>query len=203
LSIKTLAVPTGFNEWDFDHEAFLEVKRNLPMNSQHQPVNRLSPPEAKIALFRELFRGRDDVYARRYESLRTGKSGYALACGNEWVPGVCEKPRIKCAACPHQRFLPVIDDAIPWHLSGRDDTGSDFVMAVYPLLRDETCFFLALDLDKPNWREDARAVMETCSRLGLPSALERSRGGNGGHLWLFFDVAIPAALARVNSARAC
>ncbi|MEX2286832.1 MAG: DEAD/DEAH box helicase family protein [Planctomycetaceae bacterium] len=159
-------------------------------------VDRLSPPEAKIALFRTLFRGRDDVYARRFESRRMGKSGYSPACGNEWAPGVCEKPRIKCAACPHQRFLPVTDDVVRWHLSGQDNTGRDFVMGIYPLLRDETCFFLAIDLDKKNWQEDARAVMDTCHRLDLPAALERSRSGNGGHLWLFFKEAIPATLAR-------
>lgn len=166
------------------------------MDRETLSMDRLSPPEAKIALFRTLFRGRDDVYARRFDSRKTGKSGYSPACGNEWTPGVCEKPRIKCAACPHHRFLPVIDDVVRWHLSGRDDTGRDFVMGVYPLLRDETCFFLAIDLDKQNWREDARAVMDTCRRLGLPAALERSRSGKGGHIWLFFEGAIPATLAR-------
>ncbi len=135
------------------------------MNLHHLPIDRLSPPEAKIALFRALFRGRDDVYARRFENLRTGRSGYSPACGNEWVRGVCDKPRIKCAACPRQRFLPVTDEAIRWHLSGQDNTRRDFVMGVYPLLRDETCFFLAIDLDKQHWQEDARAVVETCRRL--------------------------------------
>lgn len=166
------------------------------MDRPNLSIDRLSPPESKIALFRSLFRGRDDVYARRFESRRTGKSGYSPACGNEWLSGVCEKPRIKCTACPHQRFLPVTDDAVRWHLSGHDNAGRDFVMGVYPLLRDETCFFLAIDLDKKNWQEDARAVLDTCNRLGLPAALERSRSGNGGHLWLFFDEAIPATLAR-------
>ena len=164
--------------------------------AHHLPVDRLSTPESKIALFRSLFRGRDDVYARRFESLRSGKSGYSPACGNEWLPGVCDKPRIKCSACSHQRFLPITDDAVRWHLSGQDDTGHDFVMGVYPLLRDETCFFLAIDLDKQNWRDDARAVMDTCRRLDLPAVLERSRSGNGGHVWLFFEEAIPATLAR-------
>jgi hypothetical protein len=166
------------------------------MDRLDRVVDRLSPPEAKIALFRALFRGRDDVYARRFESRKTGKSGYSPACANEWAPGVCDKPRIKCAVCSHQRFLPVTDDTVRWHLSGRDDARHDFVMGAYPLLRDETCFFLAIDLDKQNWREDARAVMDTCRRLGLPAGLERSRSGNGGHLWLFFDEAIPATLAR-------
>lgn len=159
-------------------------------------VNRLSSSEVKIALFRSLFRGRDDVYARRFDNNRTGKSGYSPACANEWIHGICEKPRIKCNACPHQRFLPVTDDAIRWHLSGFDDSGFGFVMGIYPLLRDETCFFLAIDLDKKNWQDDAQAVMDTCCSLGLQAALERSRSGNGAHLWLFFKEAIPAVLAR-------
>lgn len=166
------------------------------MEQSCQPINRLSSTEAKIALFRSLFRGRDDVYARRFDNRRTGKSGYSPACANEWVRGVCDKPRIKCAACLHQRFLPLTDQAVRWHLSGHDDGGSDFVMGVYPLLRDETCFFLAVDLDKLNWQDDARAVIETCRTNNLPVALERSRSGNGGHLWFFFEAAIPASLAR-------
>lgn len=166
------------------------------MEHSCQQLYRRSPTEAKIALFRRLFRGRDDVYARRFDNRRTGKCGYAPACANEWVRGVCEKPRIKCAACLHQRFLPVTDDAIRWHLSGRDDVGCDFVMGAYPLLRDESCFFLAIDLDKQNWQDDARAVLETCHGFRLPVALERSRSGNGGHLWFFFEKAIPAGLAR-------
>lgn len=159
-------------------------------------VHRLSPPDSKVSLFRSLFRGRDDVYARRFENPRTGKSGYSPACGNEWARGICEKPRIKCTACPHQRFLPITDEAIRWHLTGEDNAGQFFVMGIYPLLRDESCFFLAIDLDKQNWRDDASAVMETCRRLELPVAVERSRSGTGAHLWLFFEEAIPAYLAR-------
>jgi superfamily II DNA or RNA helicase len=159
-------------------------------------VHHLSPPDAKIALFRSLFRGRDDVYPRRFENRRTGKAGYAPACGNEWVRDLCEKPRIKCAACSHQRFLPVSDDVIRWHLSGQDDAGREFVLGVYPMLLDETCFFLAIDLDKADWREDAQDVLETCRRMNLPAALERSRSGNGAHIWLFFEEAIPAVMAR-------
>jgi len=112
-----------------------------------EPVDCRSSPDVKIALFRSLFRGRDDVYPRRFESRRTGKSGYAPACGNEWVQGICEKPRIKCANCPHRRFLTVTDDVIRWHLSGRDNTGQPFGGGVYPMLQDETCFFLAADFD--------------------------------------------------------
>jgi superfamily II DNA or RNA helicase/very-short-patch-repair endonuclease len=172
------------------------VRQAFHMSQSDGIVHHLSPPESKIALFRSLFRGRDDVYPRRFENRKTGKSGYSPACGNEWVAGLCEKPRIKCAACLNQHFLPVTDQVVRWHLSGHDDTGRDFVMGVYPLLRDETCFFLAADLDKAQWQEDAHAILETCRRLDLAAALERSRSGNGGHIWLFFEQAIPATLAR-------
>ena len=103
------------------------------------PVDRKSASEAKIALFRSLFRGRDDAYPRRFESRKTGKTGYAPACANEWVRGICEKPRIKCTECSHRRFLAVTDQVIRWHLSGRDGAGQPFVAGVYPLLFDEAC----------------------------------------------------------------
>lgn len=159
-------------------------------------VNHRSPSATKIDLFRSFFRGREDVYPRRFESRRTGKSGYQPACGNEWVRGVCEKPRIKCFDCAQRRFLPVTDETVRWHLSGQNEEGCDFVMGVYPMLRDETCFFLAVDFDKSAWREDATAFISTCQDWNLSAALERSRSGQGGHVWLFFSEPIPAALAR-------
>ena len=159
-------------------------------------VTNSSPPAAKIELFRSLFRGREDVYARRFESRKTGKSGYAPACANEWVRSICEKPRIKCVDCPNRRLLQVTDEVIGWHLSGRDGRGSEFVMGVYAMLQDEACFFLAVDFDGEKWQEDAGAFIRTCHRLDVPVALERSRSGNGGHIWFFFKDAVPATLAR-------
>src|SRR5207244_1546671 len=159
-------------------------------------VDQHSAADAKIKLFRSLFRGRDDVYPRRFESRKTGRSGYAPACGNQWVRGICEKPRIKCADCRHQRFLPMTDEVIRWHLSGFDPAGQPFVAGIYPMLQDETCFFLAVDFDKEGWREDAGAFLETCRAIGIPAVLERSRSGQGGHVWLFFAEAVTAASAR-------
>jgi hypothetical protein len=129
-------------------------------------VNKASSADAKIALFRSLFRGRTDVYPRRFESRKTGKSGYAPACSNEWVRGICEKPRIKCAECPHRRFLPVTDDVVRWHLTGHDAAGQTFVAGVYPLLSDETWYFLAIDFDKAKWDDDADAFVDACRGLG-------------------------------------
>jgi superfamily II DNA or RNA helicase/very-short-patch-repair endonuclease len=159
-------------------------------------VTRHSQVAAKIALYRSLFHGRDDVYPRLFESRKTGKPGYSPACSNEWVREVCDKPRLRCQDCPNRRFLPVTDEVIRQHLSGQDPSGRDFVMGLYPMLLDETCFFLAMDFDQGSWQEDVAAVLESCRQLALPAALERSRSGNGGHLWLFFEEAIPAVLAR-------
>ena len=159
-------------------------------------VTRNSSPAAKIDLFQSLFRGREDVYPRRFENRKTGRSGYAPACANEWVRGICEKPRVKCADCPHRRFFAVTPEVIGWHLSGHDALKRDFVMGMYPMLLDETCFFLAVDFDGSDWQRDAQAFMETCRNLNVPAALERSRSGMGGHIWFFFSEATPVTLAR-------
>ncbi|MDZ7615405.1 MAG: restriction endonuclease subunit R, partial [Patescibacteria group bacterium] len=165
------------------------------MAPQSVEVDRYSPSDAKIALFRSLFRGRDDVYASRFET-RAGKSGYQPACVHQWVRGLCAKPKVKCAECAHRKFLPVTNDVVRRHLLGRDESGRDFVMGLYPMLSDETCFLLAVDFDKASWREDSVSLTATCRMLDVPAILERSRSGNGAHVWIFFDEAVPAALAR-------
>jgi hypothetical protein len=154
----------------------------------------------KVALFRSLFHGRDDVFPRRWENSKTGKAGYALACRNEWVRGICEKPRIKCSNCPNQAFVPVNDEVVRSHLQGRDLTNlrraEPFVVGVYPLMTDETCWFLAADFDKQCWQRDALAFLATCREKGVPAALERSRSGNGGHVWIFFSETVLGSEAR-------
>ena len=152
---------------------------------------------AKVALFRSLFRGREDVFPRRWENLKQGKSGYSPACHNEWALGLCEKKkgpgagrRTTCGACSHQAFSVVSDEEIARHLRGEQ------VMGVYPLLTDETCWFLAADFDKKSWQEDVAAFAMTCDLLHVPVAIERSRSGNGAHAWFFFTSPVPAAAAR-------
>ncbi len=153
-----------------------------------EPSN-LSTAE-KVALFRRLFRGRTDVHPVRWESATTGKSGYAPACANEWRPGICEKPRIKCADCGNRSLIPVSDAVIYSHLAGEKTIG------VYPLLPDDTCYFLAVDFDKAEWREDAKAFVQSCRELNVPVSLEISRSGNGAHAWIFFTTTVPARDAR-------
>ena len=146
--------------------------------SASDPVSTMTASE-KVALFRTLFRGRDDIYPKLWENARTGKKGYAPACANEWVRGVCDKPRVRCGECPNQAFLGITDEVIADHLKGRHVTG------VYPLLADETCWLLAVDFDKRSWTEDVAAFAETCRGAGVPAAVERSRSGNGAHAWFF------------------
>jgi hypothetical protein len=144
----------------------------------------------KVALFRRLFRGREDVFPTRFTSKKTGKAGYAPACRNKFCPGVCDLPRIKCGECPNQAFVPVDDGAVLAHLQGRH------VMGIYPLLADDTCWFLAVDFDKGTWADDVIAFIETARRIGLPIAVERSRSGNGAHVWFFFSAPVAASVAR-------
>lgn len=164
-----------------------------PRNTKHvlaAPARARGPSvEQKIALFRGLFRGRTDVYPTRWEGA-SGKSGYAPACANEWRVGVCEKPRIKCAQCPNRAFLSVTDDLIRQHLTGKVTAG------VYPLLPDDTCYFLAMDFDGEAWQADVLSVRESCGRFEVPTAIEISRSGEGAHLWIFFDRAVAARDAR-------
>jgi hypothetical protein len=162
-------------------------------------VTSQSLQEVKIALFRSLFRGREDVFARRFESKKTGKKGYQPACRNEWLAGICEKPRIRCDVCAHRELLALTENVLRNHLLGMDPqtvSSRDFTIGVYPMLPDETCWFLAADFDKSTWREDVRAFLETCTVLNVPATVERSRSGNGGHIWIFFSDPVPAAQAR-------
>ncbi len=152
-------------------------------------ISRLSTAE-KVALFRRLFRGRTDVYPIRWEGKTSGKSGYAPACANEWRVGVCEKPRIKCGDCSNRLLIPLSDTVIYDHLAGEHTVG------VYPLLEDDSCYFLATDFDEADWREDARAYMQSCDELGVPVAIEISRSGQGAHAWVYFASRVSARDAR-------
>ena len=146
--------------------------------------------DEKVAIFRRLFRGRTDVYPVRWESQKTGKSGYAPACANEWRHGVCNKPRIKCSDCSNRLLNPLSDAVIYKHLAG------DLTIGVYPLLTDDTCHLLAVDFDEAEWKEDAKAFVHSCDELGVPAALEISRSGNGAHAWIFFAGSVSARDAR-------
>lgn len=172
--------------WEEDQKLIAGEEAIQPLS--HKEARSLDS-DAKVSLFRRLFRGRTDIYPIRWESAK-GKSGYAPACENEWRPGLCRKPQVKCAECEQRKLLPVTDQVIYDHLAGKH------IVGVYPLMSDDTCFFLAVDFDEADWREDAQAFVQSCTELQVPAAIEISRSGNGAHAWIFFAEAVSAREAR-------
>lgn len=169
---------------DIYEESLQEIEFN-----QQSKINNTSTPEEKIMLFMSLFKGRNDVYAKRWEN-KVGKAGYSPVCINEWKKWICNKPRVKCSQCENRKYAEFNFDAINRHLRGKE------VLGVYPMLEDETCYFLAIDFDDDGWEKDVTVIMEVCKEKGIPFAVERSRSGNGAHVWFFFNENISAAVAR-------
>lgn len=153
-------------------------------------INNESPFSEKVRLFRSLFHGREDVFARLWWSRKSQRIGYSPVCYHEWNSAWCDKPRVKCGDCPNPAFTPITDEVIQDHLEGRHTIG------IYPMLPDETCYFLAVDFDKQYWMEDTSAFFETCLKMDIPAVVERSRSGNGAHVWIFFSEAVSASAAR-------
>lgn len=157
--------------------------------SESPIISRQHDPAEKIRLFMSFFKGREDVYAKRWQN-RQGKAGYAPVCRNEWKSGLCRKPAVKCFDCRHQSYSPLDEKVIEAHLRG------NIVAGLYPLCQDETCYLLAVDFDDEGWQQDCAVLREVCRAYGVPLALERSRSGNGAHAWFFFEEPIPANMVR-------
>ena len=146
--------------------------------------------EDKIDLFLSLFGARRSVYPKLWINLKKGSKGYSPACSNEWVHGLCEKPRVKCSDCPNQNFPPLDHAAIHSHLIGRHTIGT------YAIREDDSCIFLAADFDGHGWMQDIEAYRRAAEQMGISVGVERSRSGNGGQAWIFFVRPLPAVLAR-------
>lgn len=164
--------------------------------SRGQPgtVTRTSSDSQKIALYRSLFRGREDAYANSYLR-KDGRMGYSPACSNAWKPGLCDRRHVGCDKCGNRSLHALDDDALKRHFKGVDPRNRD-VVGLYPMTEASTCWLLVADFDDDGWQEAACAYRDACRRRGLDCAVERSRSGHGAHVWLFFEEAIPAREAR-------
>lgn len=146
--------------------------------------------EEKIKIFMDVFKGRTDLYAKRWTSNKTGKSGYSPVCKNDFNTYKCDKQRVKCSECPYRELLPLTEDVILKHLKG------EITIGIYPLLPGDLCNFLAIDFDKKTYEKDVTAFWNICDELNIPVYVEKSRSGNGAHIWIFFEESIPARISR-------
>ena len=169
----------------------LEITTELSTST----INKYSSSEEKISLFRSLFKGREDVFARRWYSKTQDKSGYQPVCKNEWNEAFCDKKKYKCSDCPNRKLMSLTDNDIYKHLSGKDLYSRD-VVGIYPMLTDETCLFLCADFDEENFKSDVTAFRKTCEEFDIPISVEISRSGNGAHAWIFFEEPVSASVAR-------
>ncbi len=169
-----------------------------PHTTQPAAMPQLSLDE-KVALFRSLFRGREDVFAKRWQSRDGSKSGYQPVCANEWNPQLCDKRMFRCAECPNRHFAPLTDADVYRHLEGKSPDCRD-VIGLYVIQEDNSCHFLCADFDDKNcehgYKGDVKAFVGVCKDWGMPYYVERSRSGNGAHIWFFFDSPIAASKAR-------
>lgn len=182
-----------------EYETRMKEDMNKPICSLVSvPTITLSIDE-RIRLFQSLFKGREDVFARRWFSKTTGKSGYQPVCINEWKQGICDKKKYRCAICPNRNFAPLMTQDMYRHLEGKDEYCCD-VVGLYAIMQDNNCAFLCADFDDKNckygYKEDVLAYVGVCREWLIPYAIERSRSGNGAHVWIFFEAPLPASKAR-------
>src|SRR4030042_1897191 len=148
-------------------------------------------PQEKINIFKGIFKGREDIFAKYWEKADKSASGYSPVCLNEWKRGICDKTnKKKCHDCQNQNYALFDDKYVEEHLRGYRTYG------IYPLLKNNSSYFIAVDFDGDNWQRDSLKFYKKCKKHNLPAYIERSRSGNGGHVWMFFANNYPAYKSR-------
>lgn len=197
--VCVLALPDGSRRYVLEAEWLVGAERYRAQARSRGIVTSESPDADKIALFRSLFRGREGAYAHGYLNKHAGRIGYSPACVNERTSRC---PRwngsrrgMKCGECPCRVLVPLADDTLKRHFKGGDPSFRD-VCGLYVLTEESKTWVLVADFDKSGWEREVSLYCGACAAHGLECAVERSRSGNGAHVWLFFEEAVDASLAR-------
>ena len=188
INIKELEIIRLQNE--------IDLLRKQLNASKENDIQQVLTREEKVKIFMNYFKGRNDVYP--YLSIDKNNPNvkyYIPACANEWKNGICNKTMgKKCRDCQYRKNKPLSKDIIYKHMYENNPIG------IYPLLEDDTCYFLSLDFDNKNTNNDIKsdvlAFANICDKYEIPIAIERSRSGKGIHIWIFFDKNIKAITAR-------
>lgn len=194
LESNNIAYPKN---WLSSYEIQFDGPKENPLTEFETPADIKPATQQKqksldevIRVILKYFRSRRDIFAVQYTRKKDQTIGYTPACSNEWKPGICNKPKIKCLRCKNRSFIPLTEDIVEKHLKG------EIVIGIYPLMKDDACYFLAIDFDGNLWQNNILSVFDTAKANGLDCLMERSRSGNGAHLWFFFEDSIPAKTAR-------
>jgi len=181
LKIKTVAESAT----EYMQES-VDVAKPTHQISSNYNLNQSSSSYEKLSLYLSLFKGRPDVCAKKWNN----KPGYSPYCYNDFKSGICHKPRVKCTGCSNSDFAPLDHEQLKKHLLGKQ------VLGLYPMTTNDTCYLLVMDFDEATWKDDIAVVRSVCYANNIPVYAERSRSGEGCHLWFFFEIEIKASVAR-------
>ena len=182
--IKKLEKENEFLKNELRKRGYIFIEENISLNTQQ-----------KMEIYLDYFKGRQDIYAKKYYSNKTNTTGWTPACLNEFKEGYCLKGKIKkaCDTCRNEKYQGITNDELFKHFTGKS---KNMNIGIYPLLKDNTCNFLCIDFDDENWFEEMLSVYKKALSFDILPLMERSSSGMGGHLWFFFSQPVKARKAR-------
>lgn len=185
-TLSVLSLPSDIGEMSVEVDKEYEENSGSNSKDTFSGIHNRSSKDEKIKLFLSYFKGREDVCAKRWKN----KPGYSPYCRNDFKQGICLKPLVKCIQCQNQDFIILNQETVEEHLMGKE------VIGLYPMTENDTCYLLAMDFDEERYKEEAEAVINVSEKLGIFPLLERSRSGQGCHLWFFFEQETKSVVAR-------